>query len=158
MTDDLEGRLGPEDLVEPEKKPPPVVLGVYLGEEDGPPSDEEEAVMKPTRAQASVAITYNIADAPDAPKRTETAVVSGTLDAFSFGKGWLVTVTNVDEKAALAMGRAFTAYEGVSYRTVHASVDGALIELSGDLDFTVGYGYSGCSFTVTADEGRYVGE
>ena len=158
MTDDLDGRLGPEDLVEPAKKPPPIMLGVYLDEEDGPAAAEEVVEMKPERARASVCIANDVAVSPDSPKRTETSTVTGNLDAFSFGKGWLVTVVDVDEKAALAMGRAFTLHEGVNRRTVHAMVDGSLIELKGDLDFTVGYGYSGCSFTVTADEGRYVGE
>ncbi len=158
LTDDLEGRLGPEDLVEPIKKPPPIVLGANLNSLFvGPDDPEEEAIAKPERLRACVTIELDVVDAINGPKRTETSTVDGRLDAFSFGKGWLVTIVDVDEKKAFAMGRAFALYELVSRKIVYAVVDGSRIMLTGDLDFTIGYGYSGCSFTVTADEGHYVG-
>ncbi len=143
MTDDLDGRLGPEDLVEPAKKPP----AVYLEEEDGPVEAEEEVAMKPERARGSVTLRFGTAH-----------TVEGVLSSFSFGKGWLCALDNVDEAAAIAMAVVYEVYKTTEGAELVVEVNGNKFVLKGDLDFTVGYGYSGCSFTVTADEGRYVGE
>lgn len=145
MTDDLEGRLGPEDLVEPAKKPPPS----YIEEEDGPTLEhEEEAVMKPERARASVSLRFFGA----------AHTVEGVLNSFSFGKGWLCALDDVDEATAIAMSVVHATYKTTKGVELVIEVNGNKFVLTGDLDFTVGYGYNGCTFTVTADDGSYVGE
>jgi hypothetical protein len=80
--------------------------------------------------------------------------VAAELRTLSFGKGWLCSLEGVDEKAALAMATAYAQFNPSIAVTVEAS--GERFTFSGNLDFTVAFGYGGCSFTVAADEGRYV--
>jgi len=156
MTDDLEGRLSPEDLINPPKDQPPIASILYIDEEDGSIAKEQTSIVTKERVRGRVLIAVTVQDAPDTPFRTEATIVEGALDTFSFGKGWLVTLSDVDEKYALKMSREYARREGVSNIRVTTVVGDDVVDLSGNLDFTISYGYNGCTFTVAADEGSYV--
>ncbi len=141
MTPDLDGRIGPEDLVDPPKK------AVYIEEEDGPLElDELDEVFTPAPERARASITFRLSD--------KSLVVEGFLANFSFGKGWLCGLESVDEDAAVAMAKCHAVYKNLA--EVIVEVKGVKFNLKGDLDFTLGYGFSGCTFAVSADEGSYV--
>ncbi len=82
--------------------------------------------------------------------------VTAELRTLSFGKGWLCSLEGADNQVVIAMATAFARFKPFAVVTVE--VGGERFELSGDLDFTVSFGYGGCSFTVAADEGRYLNE
>jgi len=162
MTDDLEGRIGPEDLMTPEGYPRSPELAKaakallderrevvdevkrYLGEDDGP-AEAEEAPQGWEPTVGTVTLHFG-----------PTHAVEGRLNAFSFGKGWLFSLDGVDEAKAIASAALYATYKDLV--EVVVEVNGSKFKLSGELDFTIGYGFKGCAFTVSADEGSYVGE
>lgn len=140
MTDDLEGRIGPEDLV----AKPPDAPTVYLGEEDGPTLRLDDVPAE--RAPVSVELRLT--------NDRVSHVIEGRLNAFSFGKGWLCAIEKVDEGKAIAAAALYASHK--DHVEVVVEVDGARFKFEGDLDFAVGYSFEGCTFTVSADEGSYV--
>lgn len=138
LTDDLEGRLDEADLVAPVKSfvTPTLETNEY--------SEIEEIVEKPAPTLGKITLGTD----------QECWMVTAELRTLSFGKGWLCSLEGVDKQAALAMTAAYAQFNPSIEVVVEAG--GERFELSGNLDFTVSFGYGGCSFTVAADDGRYV--
>ncbi len=159
LTDDLEGRLDEESLTGPVVKvietgpirsalevlsDPPKFRPPPFFDSEFPDTEPEEVAPEPERLTALITFIAN----------GECKAVEGTLQTFSFGKGWLCVLEGVDEDEAFAAAAHFGAHKTVL--EVSVLVKGKEIQLTGELDFTISFGYGGVTFTVAADEGRYI--
>jgi len=150
VTDDLEGRLDEESLTEPveainvsTRSPDPSLVFDSEFPETDPELEAEEAIVEPEKLKALITFVAE----------GVCKCVDGTLQAFSFGKGWLCALEGVDEDQALEAAAHFGAHKDALVVEVH--VKGRQIQFTGNLDFTISFGY-GVTFTVTADEGHYI--
>jgi hypothetical protein len=133
MTDDLVGRLEPENLIEKLKSSAEVEEHFYVEAEEAPPPS------------VPTTIAFFSHNEPAGP-----IIVDGTLQVLSFGEeGWRVTVDGVDPTLAVALAKR-TAADPL----LHAKVID-VVELAGGLDVTVHFGSldDKCSVTVAADNG-----
>lgn len=144
-TDDLKDRLDEESLIGPVVK---VINTESVDLSEFPETDSveepEEVAVEPEKLKAFITFVAE----------GMCKCVDGTLQAFSFGKGWLCALENVDEEQALAAAAHFGEHK--DELEVVVRIKDKAIQLSDNLDFTISFGYGGVTFTVAADEGRYI--
>lgn len=143
MTDDLAGRLGEEGLIVHDEGPEPDVDEVYEG--DGFTSVPLPAIEKNPPAQLIFA--FETSDGT-----VKTVTLGGEILSLSFGKGWLCSINAAVKDVMPVVEHA--AMSGLS--EVHVFLENAAYVMHGNLDCSATFGYGSVTFTVAADEARYV--
>lgn len=139
MTDDLNGRLDPDQLTDIKS------IDDFPTIESEKPEELEAVESDVVRLKALIVMNA----------QGFCKTVSGTLLTFSFGKGWHCALDNVDVKNAMEMAEHYARNKN-AFELIICVLD-KCYKLSEELDFTIGFSYAGaCTFTVAADEGSYV--
>ncbi len=144
MTEDLEGRIDPANLEEPDT------------------SSKSEPVENFYESMPSLTFSTPDVDLPSTPKvsvaivfdNDESIVLDGNLTALSFGaEGWLCALSVEDSKHVIP----------IALKAAKSPIGSAIVVLSDGsfsmftkVDCATSFSYGSTTFTVTSDEARYV--